>query len=313
MMEEEDKNDQIIIQAIESEEKEEEEENKNSQIILQEIKDENNEEENNENNQEVVLQEIYIDEPTDVNNNAPQKKNNNINIINLDNSEKEVIKIEKSDDNSKDNQIPLYGPNKQNYTFKIIVLGDIAVGKTSFINRYITNNFSEENKSSISTEFKSKKIDLDGETSVDLQIWDTAGQERYMSVTRQCYNDSHGAIIIFDLTNENTILNIDKWIGKLKENAPKDIIISVVGNKSDLVNERIDLEKELKPYKNNLYFEVSAKQGENVSLVFERLTKEIITKINEKKEKGENLVSRDSISLKKRNSFTRKKKKKWKC
>ena len=178
----------------------------------------------------------------------------------------------------------------------------------------MTNTFSEEHKSSISCEFKNKKIILDGETSANLQIWDTAGEERFMSVTRQYYNDSNGAIVIYDLTNKDTFLKMNKWIKELKDNAPKDIIISVVGNKSDLVNEKVDLGEELTPFKKDyLYCEVSAKHGTNVSLAFENLTNKIIEKMKEKKEKGEKIEPRDSVPLKRKTSSSSKKPKKCHC
>ena len=197
---------------------------------------------------------------------------------------------------------------KQTYNFKIIVVGDIAVGKTSVINRYIMNSFTENYKSALGCEYKNKKIDIDAETDANLQIWDTAGEERFMSVTKQYYNDSHGAIVLFDLTKKESFEKVDKWIKELKDNAPKNIVIMVVGNKSDLINEKVDLGNELNKYKNNyLYSEVSAKSGTNVSLAFENLTFKIIEEEQEKKLKGED-VPRVTIALKKDSQGKKKKK-----
>ena len=323
------KNIEIKIEEIEEKEKEKEKENEKEKEKENEKEKEKENNENNENNQ-IVLQEIESDRPTEVNNNANPERytevedylstpiegfsNNNINNLNLENIEKEGTKAENSSENSKDKQNPLYNSNIQTYNLKIIVLGDIAVGKTSVIGRYMTNTFSEEHKSSISCEFKNKKIILDGETSANLQIWDTAGEERFMSVTRQYYNDSNGAIVIYDLTNKDTFLKMHKWIKELKDNAPKDIIISVVVNKSDLVNEKVDLGEELTPFKKDyLYCEVSAKHGTNVSLAFENLTNKIIEKMKEKKEKGEKIEPRDSVPLKRKTSSSSKKPKKCHC
>ncbi len=193
---------------------------------------------------------------------------------------------------------------KQTYNFKIIVVGDIGVGKTSFINRYINNSFTIDNKSSLGCEYKNKKIDIDAETDANLQIWDTAGEERFMSVTKQYYNDSHGAIVLFDLTKKESFEKVDKWIKELKDNAPKNIVIMVVGNKTDLFNLKIDFGNKLDIYKNYLYSEVSAKSGTNVSLAFENLTLKII---EEKKLKGED-VPRVTITLKKDSQGKKKKK-----
>ena len=107
---------------------------------------------------------------------------------------------------------------------------------------------------------------------------------------------------------------MSKWIEELKGNAPKDIVISIVGNKSDLTNEKVDLGEELTPFKNEyLYYEVSAKHGTNVSLAFENLTNKILEKIKEKEEKGEIEPPRDSVALKRRASSKSKSKSKKKC
>lgn len=217
-----------------------------------------------------------------------------------------------SNTNKKETKNDITNNNKQTFNFKIIVLGDIAVGKTSVIARYITNTFTDEYKSSIACEYKEKKIDLDGETMANLQIWDTCGEEKFMSVTKQYYNDAHGAIVMYDLTDKKTFERLGNWIANLKDNAPEKIVIMIVGNKSDLTDKKINLENELKPYK-EIYEckEVSAKLGTNISLVFEELTHKIMEKLNEKvNEKSENIVPRkESIALKK----TKEKKKKKSC
>ena len=120
--------------------------------------------------------------------------------------------------NKKETKNNLQNNNKQTFNFKIIVLGDIAVGKTSVIGRYITNSFSEEYKSSISCEYKEKKIDLDGDTIANLQIWDTCGEEKFMAVTKQYYNDANGAIVMYDLTERKTFTTMEKWLDNLKNN-----------------------------------------------------------------------------------------------
>ena len=250
---------------------------------------------------------------------------NNIDNIPSNESNNEEMKKENGESTTasntseapKINNSPLYNTNKQIYNLKIIVLGDIAVGKTSVIGRFITNTFSENYKSSISCEFKKKQLDLDGETSANLLIWDTCGEERFMSVTKQYYNGSHGAMIVYDLTNKDTFIKMNRWIKDVKNNAPKDIVIMVVGNKTDLVMEKANLGEELTPFKNNyLYCDVSAKTGTNVSLAFENLTLKIVENIKEKKDKGndkiDNYAPRDSVPLKKQ-SISKRKKKKCNC
>lgn len=234
--------------------------------------------------------------------------NDNENALYEKNQEENNVQEKKEVQNEvpKMNPSPLFNTKKNTYTLKIIVIGDIAVGKTSVIDRYINNKFSEQHKTTINCEFKKKRIDIDGENEANLQIWDTQGEERFMSVTKQYYNDSHGAILVYDLTQKETFTKMNKWLKDLKNNAPKNIVITIVGNKSDLVNEKVDLGNDLEPFKENyLYQEVSAKSGTNISLVFENLTHKIIEKLKEAKEKGieDDIPQRNSIPLKKKNSI----------
>jgi small GTP-binding protein len=222
--------------------------------------------------------------------------------------EKEQIE-DNSNKNKKETNNNINNNNKQTFNFKIIVLGDIAVGKTSVIGRYITNTFSEEYKSSISCEYKEKKIDIDGENIANLQIWDTCGEEKFMSVTRQYYNDAHGAIVVYDLTDKKTFARLESWIENLKNNAPAKIVIMIAGNKLDLSDKKVNLENELKPYREKYKcYEVSAKSGANISLIFEDLAHKIMEKLNEKGEE-EKIPPRESIALK----TVKEKKKKKSC
>ena len=222
--------------------------------------------------------------------------------------EKEQIE-DNSNKNKKETKNNINNNNKQTFNFKIIVLGDIAVGKTSVIARYITNSFNEEYKSSISCEYKEKKIDIDGENIANLQIWDTCGEEKFMSVTRQYYNDAHGAIVVYDLTDKKTFARLESWIENLKNNAPAKIVIMIAGNKLDLSDKKVNLENELKPYREKYKcYEVSAKSGANISLIFEDLAHKIMEKLNEKGEEEKN-PPRESIALK----TVKEKKKKNKC
>lgn len=258
---------------------------------------------------DIIMNPIEGFEP-DNNENIPK---DNENALNENNQEENNAQEKKEVQNEipKANQSPLFNTKKNTYNFKIIVIGDIAVGKTSIIERYISNKFSEDYKSSISCDFKKKRIDIDGENDANLQVWDTQGEERFMSVTKQYYNDSHGAILVYDLTQKDTFIKMSQWLKDIKNNAPKDIVIMIVGNKSDLVNERKVLGNELDPFKENyLYQEVSAKTGNNISLVFEDLIHKIIEKQKEEKEKGtEDIPQRNSIPLKRKHSRKKKIKK----
>ena len=131
-----------------------------------------------------------------------------------------------------------------------------------------------------------------------------------MAVTRQYYNNSHGAMIIYDLTNKSSFIQMNKWIKDVKNNAPKNIVIMIVGNKSDLIKKKIDLGSELNSYKQNyIYYEVSAKNGTNISLAFEELALKIIEKQKEKS--NEDNGPGDAVLLKK--SSGKQKVKKCQC
>lgn len=211
-----------------------------------------------------------------------------------------------NDNTNKKISNPSYNTNKQKFNSKIIVIGDIAVGKTSVIARYITNTFTEDHISSIACELKEKTIRIGMDIEVNLQIWDTVGEERFMAVTKQYYNNAHGAMIVYDLANKSSFIQLNKWIKDVINNAPKNIVIMIVGNKCDLPN-KIDFSNELNQFKQNyMYYEVSAKNGTNISLAFEELALKIIEK---QKEKGnEDNGPGDSIPLKK-NSGKQKEKK----
>ena len=196
--------------------------------------------------------------------------------------------------------------NKNIIELKLILLGDIAVGKTSILSRYINNEFKENYQCTINAEFKTKFIDVDLNTSVQMKIWDTIGQEKYRNVTRQYYHGSDGALIIFDLSNKNSFEYVPKWIEDLKDNGPKDISILILGNKSDLTLEREVNMDEIKKFIGNkyLYYEVSAKNGNNISLAFDKIRNQIMEELKKNKKLNKkdddirlNMNPRDSKDL----------------
>ena len=172
---------------------------------------------------------------------------------------------------------------------KIILVGDVAVGKTSIIGRYMNNKFYEEYKCTVNAEQQTKIIKEDASTSLKLNIWDTVGQEKFRSLTRQYYRDCHGAIIVFDITKKKTFDYVFTWIQEIKNYGNEDTVIMILGNKSDLSEEREISQKEIKDQLNGEYFysEVSAKNGNNISMAFDKMKKLIMQnkKIIEKKNK----------------------------
>jgi len=166
--------------------------------------------------------------------------------------------------------------------YKVVVTGDSGVGKTNIITRYTANEFSLENKATIGVEFGHAEFKLEDGTKIKVQIWDTAGQERFRAITRGYYKGAVGALVVYDITKAATFRNVEKWLTELHEYADADIVIMLVGNKSDLKNQREVYTEDAKKFaeKNNLLFiETSALDGTNIQLAFQQA----INKIYEKK------------------------------
>ena len=202
--------------------------------------------------------------------------------------------------------------------FKIVLIGDSGVGKTNILSRYINNEFSLATQSTVGVEFGSKIIKKNGKV-IKLQIWDTAGQERYKSITSAYYKGSKGAFVVYDITRKTTYDNIDKWIGELKTNGSEDVLIMLVGNKSDLEEKRevVTEEVEKKAQEQKLAFcETSALNGKNVQYAFENLINEILRKVEKDKiNEAKQLSESKAITLETadRNQNEKDSKKKKKC
>lgn len=168
---------------------------------------------------------------------------------------------------------------KTAYAFKVILLGSIAVGKTSILIRYISNEFEEEHKCTIKAEFKTKLININNYVQAKLIIWDTCGDEKFKAITRQYYNDANGILLVYDITNRESFENIIDWNNEIKNNAPKDAVLFLVGNKTDNDKERKVTFQEGKKMASDIGFlftEVSAKNGDNIHLLFEKISEEMM-------------------------------------
>ena len=163
---------------------------------------------------------------------------------------------------------------------KILLIGDVDVGKTSILTRYFNNNFSEVTESTIGIEFKTKMFIRDN-LSIKLQIWDTSGQERFKSITQNYFRDADGLLYVFDVTNENSFKSIENWLKMSNDNNNKDFIKILIGNKTDLEGRSITKE-EMEKFKNensmDKLFEISAKDNKNISEMFEIIVDLLIGK-----------------------------------
>ena len=190
--------------------------------------------------------------------------------------------------------------------FKLILLGDSAVGKTNILSKYLRNEFDQNSKSTVGVEFSTRNLKIDSYI-VKVQIWDTAGQERYRSITNAYYKGAKGGLLIFDLTRRSTFDSIDKWIPDLKTKGDENMVIILIGNKSDLKEQRQvsteEGEKKAKLFK-LAYMETSALDGNNIENAFNELINTVYKKnylkiekeiISHKIDKGIDLSNRNSI------------------
>ncbi|XP_066505255.1 ras-related protein Rab-41 isoform X2 [Hoplias malabaricus] len=157
--------------------------------------------------------------------------------------------------------------------FKLVFLGEQSVGKTSLITRFMYDSFDNTYQATIGIDFLSKTMYLEDRT-VRLQLWDTAGQERFRSLIPSYIRDSTIAVVVYDITNLNSFQQTSKWIDDVRTERGSDVIIMLVGNKTDLADKRqVSVEAAEKKARelNVMYIETSAKAGYNVKQLFRRV------------------------------------------
>ena len=180
---------------------------------------------------------------------------------------------------------------KFTYEFKIILLGSVAVGKTAILLKYITNEFNDVHTATIQANFKSKIVNVNNATYAKLNIWDTCGNEKFRAITRQYYKDANGIILVYDISKRETFESVDSWIEDIKNCAPANSVVILTGNKSDLADKREVSFKEGKDKADKygyLFNEVSAKNGDNILLIFANLSEAMMDQLE--KDKSESLA-----------------------
>ena len=167
-------------------------------------------------------------------------------------------------------------------SYKIIIIGDSCVGKTSLMRRYVKNSFSQIYQSTIGVDFLSKIV-KSGNRIVELQIWDTAGSERFRSMNNAFYRGADACIVVFDLTNVHSFMNLENWIDEFLINAtlkdPESFPFMIIGNKADLEEEKKVNSNMIKRFcssKNINYFETSSKLNTNIDGAFDYLINKLI-------------------------------------
>ncbi|CAH6722223.1 GTP-binding protein Ypt32p/YPT11 [[Candida] jaroonii] len=168
------------------------------------------------------------------------------------------------------------------YLYKIVLIGDSGVGKSNLLSRFTRDEFNLESRSTIGVEFATRTLEIDGKR-VKAQIWDTAGQERYRAITSAYYRGAVGALIVYDISKTESYESVSRWLKELKEHADANIVIELVGNKSDLDHLRAVPTDEAKNFANEnslLFTEASALNANNVDLSFHQLLKNIYEMIS---------------------------------
>lgn len=187
--------------------------------------------------------------------------------------------------NTPSSSAPAQRTSPYKFLFKYIIVGDTAVGKSCLLLRFTDNRFQAQHDLTIGVEFGSRTIMIDS-NQVKLQIWDTAGQEKFRSITRSYYRGASGALLVYDITRRETFEHLNSWLEDCRKCSSNNIVIILVGNKSDMESQRQVSRSEGEEFakKNGLHFiETSAKTAEMVEEAFIQTAKEIY----EKAENGE--------------------------
>uniref|UniRef100_K7LVB3 Ras-related protein RABD1-like n=1 Tax=Glycine max TaxID=3847 RepID=K7LVB3_SOYBN len=167
--------------------------------------------------------------------------------------------------------------NEYDYLFKLLLIGDSSVGKSCLLLRFADDSYVDSYISTIGVDFKIRTVELEGKT-VKLQIWDTAGQERFRTITSSYYRGAHGIIIVYDVTEMESFNNVKQWLNEIDRYANDTVCKLLVGNKSDLVDNKVVDSLTAKAFADELgipFLETSAKDSINVEQAFLTMAAEI--------------------------------------
>ncbi|SOV08017.1 probable GTP-binding protein ypt5 [Ustilago sp. UG-2017a] len=169
--------------------------------------------------------------------------------------------------------------NPRMLQFKLVLLGESAVGKSSLVLRFVKDQFDDYRESTIGAAFLTQTVSLDAQTTVKFEIWDTAGQERYKSLAPMYYRNANCAVVVYDITQPSSLDKAKAWIRELQRQADPNIIIALAGNKADLASTRRAIPtEEADKYAQEeelLFIETSAKDSSNVSELFTMIARKL--------------------------------------
>ncbi|XP_023227490.1 ras-related protein Rab-35-like isoform X2 [Centruroides sculpturatus] len=172
------------------------------------------------------------------------------------------------------------------HLFKLLIIGDSGVGKSSLLLRFADNTFSGNYITTIGVDFKIRTVQIDGER-VKLQIWDTAGQERFRTITSTYYRGTHGVIVVYDVCNGESFANVKRWLHEIEQNC--DVVNRIlVGNKNDDPDRKVVLTEDAQRFADQMgiqLFETSAKENINVEEMFNSITRMVLKAKKDQKER----------------------------
>ncbi|XP_055354218.1 ras-related protein Rab-5A-like [Paramacrobiotus metropolitanus] len=184
------------------------------------------------------------------------------------------------------------GGISQIFQFKLVLLGEAAVGKSSLVLRFVKGHYYEHQESTIGAAFLTQSVNLDNAT-IKFEIWDTAGQERYHSLAPMYYRGAQASIVVYDVTSAESFERAKSWVRELQRQAAPNIVIALAGNKADLANHRqVETEEGAKYANENglIFMETSAKTAQNVIDIFTAVARKLPRSTGPADRKGADVI-----------------------